>query len=183
MEENQYIYVVLQHSGSATAKFLRAMTKDEFTHVSLSFDPTLNEMYSFARRSMIVPFYAGFTQESKDRGLLKKYKDSKIQVLKLQIDTEKLANLKRTIEEMYAHKKEYKYSFKGVIMAYFNKEYPRDHYFYCSEFVKKMLVENDVVKEGVLPPVTKPIDFQKIEELDGVEVVYTGRLDQYVPEM
>ena len=181
-KRKENIYVVLRYSGSTMSKILRAITKDEFTHVSLSFDPTLNEMYSFARRSKYIPFCGGFgfTQESKDNGILKRYKDSKIQVLKLQADPEKLAKLKETIKDMYVNEKQYKYSFKGLIMAYFKKEYLRDYYYYCSEFVKKVLIEHEIIKDNVLPQVARPIDFQKIEEK---EVVYTGRMDEYEPEI
>lgn len=170
------IYVILTQSGSLTSKLLRKITKDEFTHSSLAFDPSLNEMYSFARRYRSIPFYAGFVKESKDTGMLKKYKSSNIQIIKLQIDTEKLQELQNTIKDMYIARKSYKYSFKGVLAAYFGKEYKREKYYYCSEFVKKMLVDSNVVDKSALPPVTKPIDFQKLENK---EVVYAGPLDEY----
>ena len=41
------IYIVLTHSGTALSKIIKGFTKDEFSHVSISLDKELNEMYSF----------------------------------------------------------------------------------------------------------------------------------------
>ena len=51
------IYIVLTHSGTALSKIIKGFTKDEFSHVSISLDKELNEMYSFGRLNPYNPFY------------------------------------------------------------------------------------------------------------------------------
>ena len=41
------IYFVLTHTGTALSKIIKGFTKDEFSHVSISLDINLKEMYSF----------------------------------------------------------------------------------------------------------------------------------------
>ena len=57
------IYIVLTHSGTALSKIIKGFTKDEFSHVSISLDKELNEMYSFGRLNPYNPFWGGFVHE------------------------------------------------------------------------------------------------------------------------
>ena len=57
------IYIVLTHSGTTLSKIIKGFTKDEFSHVSISLDKELNEMYSFGRLNPYNPFWGGFVHE------------------------------------------------------------------------------------------------------------------------
>ena len=43
------IYIILTHTGTILSKIIKKYTKDEFSHVSISLDVDLKEMYSFGR--------------------------------------------------------------------------------------------------------------------------------------
>ena len=62
------IYLVLTHTGTILSRIIRIYTKDEFTHVSISLDDELNEMYSFGRLNPYNPFLGGFVHENINYG-------------------------------------------------------------------------------------------------------------------
>ena len=43
------IYIVLTYTGTFLSKIIRMYTKEEYAHVSISFNENLEEMYSFGR--------------------------------------------------------------------------------------------------------------------------------------
>lgn len=54
------IYIVLTHTGTTLSKIIKNYTNDEFSHVSISLDSELKEMYSFGRLNAYNPFWGGF---------------------------------------------------------------------------------------------------------------------------
>ena len=73
------IYIILTHTGTALSTIIKYYTKDEFSHISISLDENLEEMYSFGRLNPYNPFLGGFVHESIK---MEHLKDSKIQQLK-----------------------------------------------------------------------------------------------------
>ena len=45
------IYLILTYTGTIPSKMIKMYTKYTYSHVSLSLDKDLSEMYSFARRN------------------------------------------------------------------------------------------------------------------------------------
>ena len=43
------IYLILTYTGTVLSKIIKNYTKDEVSHVSISLDVELKQMYSFAR--------------------------------------------------------------------------------------------------------------------------------------
>ena len=173
-------YIVLSQSGTLTSKFLKANTKDEFNHASITFDTTLMEMYSFARIHKHFPLYGGFVKESKDTGVFGAHKNNAlIQILRFETDDDKFEYLKNIVFDMYESKKDFKYNLKGVFYARFGKEYHKEKHYFCSEFIKKILIDANIIDESVLPPITKPVDFQS---LPAKEIIYFGKLADYNKE-
>ena len=50
------IYIVLTHTGTILSTIIKSYTHDEFSHVSLSLDINIKEMYSFGRLNAYNPF-------------------------------------------------------------------------------------------------------------------------------
>ena len=51
--------------------------------------------------------------------------------------------------------------------------------FYCSEFIKQLLIDNKIIDKNALPYVTRP---SHLTQLNGVEVVYEGKFYDYIKE-
>lgn len=47
------IYIILTHTGTLLSKIIKMYTKDEYSHVSISLDSELEEMYSFRKAKTI----------------------------------------------------------------------------------------------------------------------------------
>lgn len=50
------LYIVISQTGSIISKMLKAITGDQYNHVSISLDPRLRVMYSFGRLYPNFPF-------------------------------------------------------------------------------------------------------------------------------
>ena len=62
-------------------------------------------------------------------------------------------------------------------MQQFKKKLKRKNYFYCSEFVRTVLLNAGVVEKDQLPNIIKPIDFLSLKN---AEKIYEGNLKEYV---
>ena len=63
------IYIVLTKSGTYLSKFIRAVTRANYTHASMSFEDELQPLYSFSRFQAFPPLPAGLNNESFDNGV------------------------------------------------------------------------------------------------------------------
>lgn len=156
---------------------IKSFTKDEFSHVSISLDIDLNEMYSFARLRKYNFFIAGFVHEKINEGTFKRFKNTKAKVYELKVTDEQYEIIKDTIEKIWEKKKKYKFNILGLCAVSINKKVQREYYFYCAEFVKYVL-EKAVIKTN-LPDIVKPDDFKK---LVGLKEIYSGYLRDYCSE-
>ncbi len=61
------LYIVFTATRYKTGGFIRLMTRGQYNHVSISFDPDLDEVYSFGRLLLHTPFCGGFVREGSER--------------------------------------------------------------------------------------------------------------------
>lgn len=167
------IYIILTYTGTILSRIVKIYTRKEYSHVSISLDRDLNEMYSFGRLNPYNPFIGGFVHEGIDRGTFKRFKNTKTKIYSMEIDEEKYERLEEIIENIQQKKKLYKFNVIGLIAVALNVRIKREKCFYCAEFVKYVLEQSEVVE---LPEIIKPDDFNK---LNGLNEVYIGKLQDY----
>ena len=172
----KYIYIILSQTGSIVSEWLKTFTKDEYNHVSISLDEKLDEMCSFGRYYAYFPFWGGFVKESTKKGSLKRFKNTKSLIIKLEANEEDINNVRMEINEMFASKRKYRYDMIGVVLAKFGKNKKRKYRYYCSDFVKEILIKYNILKREDCPEIMKPMDFLSI---NGGEVIYEGSLHDY----
>ena len=168
------IYLVLSHTGTFPSKFVRFYTRKEYSHISISLDKDLKEMYSFGRINPYNPFRGGFVHESPKKGIFKRFKNTKIKIYSLDVKDEEYDKMCETIKDMEKNKEKYGYNFIGFCTIPIHIPIKRKRHFYCSEFIKYLFEESNL--NYSLPSVVKPDDFSK---LDGLDVIYTGKLNAY----
>ena len=168
------IYIILTHTGTLLSKAVKHFTKYEFSHVSISLDVELNNMYSFGRLNPYNAFWAGFVHEEIKRGTFKRFFNTKAKIYYLEIDDEQYEKIENIIEEFKSHDKSYKFNILGLFAAGFHKKIGKEHSFYCAEFVKYVLDQAGI--ETKLPNIVKPEHFKSIE---GIKEVYSGFLRRY----
>lgn len=131
-------------------------------------------MYSFGRLNPYNPFWGGFVQESPKYGTFKRFKNTKSIIYSMEISDEDYEMIQNEIHNIEKDRKNYKFNLIGLVTVMGNYHLKRNKCFYCAEFVKHVLCCSNLQIE--LPEVIKPDDFRCI---DGLEVVYTGRLNEY----
>lgn len=167
------IYIILTYTGTILSKIVKIYTKKEYSHVSISLDSNLTQMYSFGRLNPYNPFIGGFVHEGIDRGTFKRFKKTRTKIYSLEIEEEKYEKLESIIENIQERKNLYKFNLIGLMAVALNVRIKRERCFYCAEFVKYVLEQSQVL---TLPEVIKPEDFEKVQ---GLNEVYRGVLKEY----
>lgn len=156
----KFIYVVVSQSGTLTSKLVSKCTHSKFCHVSVSLDEDLRTMYSFGRRHKYTPLFGGYIKESPTEGVVKKFLNKEIVVLRFAVEEEVFAQIGAYLDEMYENRKAYKYNYLGAILSVFRKNYEKKNKYYCSQFVREVLVKFNVCEEDDMPTkVIYPRDF------------------------
>lgn len=169
------IYIILTHTGTILSKIIKLFTQNKYTHVSISLDEEMDQMYSFGRLHPYNPFVGGFVKEGINIGTFKRFKNTKTEVYSLEVTNEEYQRVKEIIENMVINKKIYKFNITGLAFAFFRKRLIRKNKFYCSEFVRYIL-ENSNIKLEEISKVIKPEDFRKLKILN---LEYEGLLSKY----
>lgn len=169
------IYIILTSTPTYLARMIRTCTKAEYSHSSIALDKELNQMYSFGRLNAYIPFWGGFTRESVDFGSFKRFKNSGVEVYSLTVTESKYKEIKRTIEKFQKTKGDYNFNIPGMFAVAFNKRIKFDNAFYCAEFVKYVLEDNNI--NTGLPDTISPEDFRN---MNGLVLEYSGTLSDYV---
>lgn len=168
------IYIVLTHTGTVLSRIIKMYTKDEFSHVSISLDKELKQMYSFGRLNPYNPLIGGFVHEYIDKGTFKRFFKTRAGIYSLEVTNEQYQDIRNSINYIEKNKEKYKFNIIGLFAAGFHKKISSEHSLYCAEFVK-YVIEKAGVKAN-LPEAVKPEDFKKIEN---IEKVYSGLLRKY----
>lgn len=174
--DDRSVYVVVSQTGTILSQILKIFTRCEYNHASISLSKDLNIMYSFGRKNPYNPFWAGFVRESVDFGTFKRFYKTKAKVLKLHIGDEDYENIKNFIAFMTENQKEYHYNYLGLCLAAFNISKNFDKRYYCSEFVKDMLIKFNVDGADKLKGIPHPMNFTEMPE---AEEIFCGRLKDY----
>ena len=84
--------------------------------------------------------------------------------------------LKQMLEAMAKNKKRYHYNYLGLFLAGAKIHYRRANTYYCSEFVKEMLVRNGIRSARALDDIIEPMQFLTLPDANHV---YSGKLKDY----
>ena len=170
------IYILLTRSNTIVSRLIRYTTSEKFTHVSISLDEDLTQMYSFARKHDRLPLPAGLKQERVDLGFYARHPDIPYALYELQVDDEVWHGIKKDIDSMICNVDEYHYSLLGLIMCGFGVDYRRERYYFCSQFVAMLLNRNNAVKLPKSETLMHPSDYLLLPEL---KLVHSGVMGEF----
>ncbi|MBO5968214.1 MAG: hypothetical protein J6S14_06925 [Clostridia bacterium] len=170
------IYIVISQTGTALSRILKFITGAKYNHASLSLVPDLSTMYSFGRTNPYNPFHGGFVTESPHYGTFKRFSGTKVEVLSISVSEGQYTNLEQMLEGMAKNKKRYHYNYLGLFLAGAKIHYKQANSYYCSEFVKEMLVRNGIREARDLADIVEPMLFLT---LPNANHVYSGKLKDF----
>jgi hypothetical protein len=173
---SQTIYIVISQTGTALSRILKFVTGAKYNHASISLVPDLSTMYSFGRLHPRNPFLGGFVVESPHSGTFKRFSGTTVEVLAIQVSEGQYINLSQMLEGMVKNKKRYHYNYLGLFLAGAKIHYRRANTFYCSEFVKEMLVKGGIREARDLAEIVEPMHFLT---LPNANHVYSGKLKDF----
>jgi hypothetical protein len=168
------IYIILSQTGTLFSKALHWYTQDPYNHASISFDPSLELMYSFGRKKPRNVFNNGFVEESFNRGLFPLFPDARCCILEIPV-TDKEYNIMRNTVERFCHNhKKYRYNLMGVMGNVVGAKLSRKDHYFCSQFVSYIL--NKTIFWDLNPVTTKPMDFFKIPNK---KILFEGKVSEF----
>lgn len=168
------VYIILSNTDSVVSKMVKIYTKKRYSHVSISLDKELKNMYSFGRLKATNPFIGGFVHESKNHGTFYRFKDTTATIYSLEIEDEKYKKMQGEIDYFKKTRREYGFNAIGLFAVAAHLKIKRKNKYYCAEFVQELLQRTGVHNE--FPNIIKPEDFLKIP---GLELEYDGLLREY----
>lgn len=174
------IYIVISQTGTMLSRILKAITGAKYNHASISLVPDLDKMYSFGRLHPRNPFVGGFVEESPHHGTFKRFSGTKVEVLSIAITEGQYTNIRQMLEGMAKNKKKYHYNYLGLFLAGAKIHYKQANSYYCSEFVKEMLVKGGIRGAKELADIVEPMHFLT---LPNANHVYSGKLKEYAKKV
>jgi hypothetical protein len=176
LKHDNCVYVLLTDTGSIFTHTIKQFTNAPYNHASISFDPFLNEVYSFGRKKAYNPILAGFVKEDIYHGTFSYFPDTTCALFKIPVSESQLSVLRETINIFLKNKNVYKYNLIGLVGVPLNISYNRKNAYFCSEFVSEVLTKSNIINFNKDTCLVTPDDF-RINFKDSL--VYEGPLYEY----
>lgn len=171
------IYILLTRSGTLLSNLVYLFTGDPFTHASISFDPTLQPLYSSARKNGETMFPAGPCREYFHRGFYKKHRHIPCALYALDVTEEHYAQAKEEMDRIISHSDDYHFNILGLLLCRLNIPLRRTSKFFCSQFVAEILQRSQALALPKVPSLMRPMDYTRLPEAD---CLYRGTLRELV---
>lgn len=140
LEDRIPVYVLLSHSGTLLANAIKKVTKNPYSHASISFDHELNNMYSFGRKYKSNPLIGSFVRESIREGLYEDVSGTATYSLYVTfIPRAKYTQMIQRLDMFRNDKRGFKYDFTGLFKHRLGMVSEREDAYFCSGFVATIL--------------------------------------------
>ncbi|HBI85909.1 MAG TPA: hypothetical protein DDX71_06440 [Ruminococcus sp.] len=174
-QKSRSVFVVVTSTGTSVARAIRVLTKMPYSHVSLSSDASLRELYSFSRSFCRVPLPATFNRELIGEGTLGRFDRIPCEIYEIPMTQAQYARYEALIQHFVSCRKMYSYSLMGLIWVKLQKERQLQNKFVCSQFVAYVLEECGIVIDKP-PCLCTPEDLRHLPE---ARLIYRGELNSY----
>ena len=165
------VYIVFSATPTGMGRLIRLATRNQYNHVSLSFEADIQKLYSFARYHRTIPLYGGFVVESVLRyGALAGR--SRVKICRLTVEEPYFTYLRNHLDRLWNEREEYIYNTPAALasLARLRADIPRAYT--CASFIQEELARCRL--EGVDPDCCPTI--RRLERLLDSYVVYEGPL-------
>ena len=177
-QKNRSVYVVVTRTDTGVARAIRVLSRMPYSHVSLSADASLHELYSFCRNYTRIPLPATFNTEQIGAGTFGKFSFIPCEIYEIPLTEEQYARFEHMIEYFQEYRKSYSYSIIGLLRVRLQIESELQNKFVCSQFVAYVLEECGVTLDKP-PCLYSPDDLRYLPD---AKLIYRGELNQYYHE-
>lgn len=151
-------------------------TREPYTHVSISLDKNLNELYSFGRIRPSNPIIGGFVKEDVVNGTYARFPETRCALYSLKVNDIQYKRLKKELNKFRMNEDKYSYNLLGLFGIMLRVPVERKYNYFCSQFVATLLNNSGINIFHKPNALVAPGDFRKCKELD---LIYEGRLNKY----
>ena len=168
------VYIVFSTTPTGIGQLIRLATRNQYNHVSLSFEADIHKLYSFARYHRTVPLYGGLVVESSLR-----YRSfsgqSRVKICRLPVEEPYLTYLHNYLERLWREREEYIYNTPAALasLVRLHADIPRTYT--CASFIQEILCRCRL--PGIDPHCCPTI--RRLEQLLEPWVVYEGPLPAF----
>ena len=173
------IFILLTKSDTYISKIIKLTTSDTYTHVSISFDESLQPLYSFSRKFVNLPLPAGLRSEPLTKGFYKKYDYIPCALYELQVEDDVYNAARQEVAQMMVEAPRYRFSVIGLVLCRLGIPFHRQRHYFCSQFVSEILNQSNALPLPKDPSLMRPNDYTK---LPGLTCLFEGQLYMLVEQ-
>ena len=174
------LYLVMSQTGTWLSRLIKAYTKEEYNHISISLDDSLSTMYSFGRTNPVNPFSGGFALENIYDGVYKIFPECRCIVYRLEVTDDQYYKLQDILKEFEENKDIYRYNFIGLFYIALNMDKQRKNRYFCSQFVCEVMQRSNILNFDKPSNLVTVKDFLDIPYIHPVFEGYTHQILQSV---
>lgn len=179
------LYIILMKNISPLGSVIRAYTKEEYSHSAISFDASMDDVYTFGNSVIKKPLGRqksfGAAHESFRKNSFKFSYSGKTEysLYVMFFKKDEIDRIKKKVDEIFLHHDEYKYNVEGLISYIFNRPKTDPKKLFCSQFVALVINSG---RNGILnkdPSLYSPVGLTTIRGVCHVETGHIEDYDQY----
>lgn len=174
------IYILLTKSTTILSKIVHIFTADTYTHASISFEDTLQPMYSSSRKNGVTLFPAGPCKEHFHKGYYKKHRNIPCALFELEVTDDIYFAARAEVRKIMRNSHIYSFNIIGLLLCHFKIPYRRRKHFFCSQFVSEILRRSKALELPKDSSLMKPSDYMRISKLS---CLYEGILGDLIEKL
>lgn len=170
----------MTHTGTTLATAIKKFTGDPYSHASISFDSSLENMYSFGRKYKDGKLVGSFVIENIRTGLFKNVADRATYSIYVTFVTEEEKELmEEKLRYFIDNEDSFKYNFRGLVLHSLGIQSERDDAYFFSQFVDIILSASgrDYFKQH--HSMVRPYDFARHKDFHFVAKGILKNYDQH----
>lgn len=174
MDKPKCLYVVFSSTKCGIGGFIRFMTRNLYNHMSVTLDPSLATLYSFARYHKSAPFYGGFVCES----CLRYQGDAlaKVKVVAIPLTDEQYENAVTFFDGMKKSNGRYIYNTLSAITNIFRRKVRINDAYTCVEFAVNTL---DTLGVDERISAKRFYSIKQLESILAESIIYEGNFPDW----
>jgi len=146
------VTILLSRYGDPFSKFIKLMSRSNFTHASISLDPEEEVFYSFNLKGFI---------EERWKNKKSKYLLPDRRYIRFYVTEEQYKRLHESVEKFKSRRQEFSYTPFGTIMCLFKIPIRFKKRYFCSRFVAEVLQSSGIYKLRRKATLYLPVHFNK----------------------
>ena len=152
------VYIVMAEGKNEFSVAIKRITHSKYSHVSISFDSSMEHMYSFGLAGTTKNKGNGFREENLKEDIPL---GGRIDIFVFFVPKHILDKMTTMVYNLRDNAESTKYSILNIFTYLFNIPYNRDNKMICSQFVTRCLKAADIDITGIDPSLTSPEDINK----------------------